>query len=210
MAKSIDLVKKHITEEVFTRLQSPDRGTRDAAWEEVFPVLQQIVFGLLSRKWDADLDLINDLRDKVIFKFFEHVEKFEYVNAHALMSWIYLITDNALKNEFRNTSRNPKTPLEDAHLNQRGPDLHPLETSYVEKIVDQEAWQVIARAMENLNDDQRKVLVLHYWQGLSTKKVAEYMKEQKRKYQTDGAVKSVLHRIKDLMRGQIPGELLTD
>ena len=79
--------------------------------------------------------------------------------------WLYAVARNAIVDRARSRSEAPTEAPEEASAEAGPPDR--AEQSWV-------AWRV-HRALEELPEREREVIVLAYWSGLSQSEVAEYL-----------------------------------
>ncbi len=196
MANYLKLVETNLSRDVFESLKSPDKSCREEAWEKALPVLQTIVFGILNQKWDTHVDNINELRDKIIFKFYEHIETFTYHGSHALIKWIIFTTNNALKNVYRSNSRNPRISLElldldFTHLHAEDPEDEFLE---LEDDSSRRALEAMYNALKQLTVREKEVFDLYYTEKLISREIADRLGK------SDTSVKALLHRAKEKIR----------
>lgn len=82
----------------------------------------------------------------------------------AIGTWLYAITRNAVNDYYRKLSREPAA--EDIELMQ----LIPAQD---DRILTNENLESLASALEQLPDRERKIIVLRFYHGLSSKETAE-------------------------------------
>ncbi len=129
---------------------------------------------VLSNPEDAE-----DLFQEVFFRVYSRAKTFE--EERSLGGWIFTIAHNLCMNKIRD--RKPQDSLEDVSL-------------YVEPAADLgEDWQsVIAHAMSLLSVEQREVIILREYEGLSYSEITDIL------HTTIPSIKSRLYRAKGRLR----------
>jgi RNA polymerase sigma-70 factor (ECF subfamily) len=171
------------------RCQMQDR----AAFAELFNRFHLRVFRsayLIAHRQEA----ADDITQLVFVELFSAFRRYDL--RRPFLPWLYRIVHNVsvdyLKRDRRGRTVAPAT---DAHLETLiGPDPDPGPAEQVEQA---ELRQMIWAAMARLPVNQRAVLVLSYYDGLSEHEVAEAMGIR------PGTVKSRLHRARHAMRDQL-------
>jgi RNA polymerase sigma-70 factor (ECF subfamily) len=107
--------------------------------------------------------------------------------------WLYTIARNAIVDRLRRNGRADATAeLPDVASPEGGPDEQ-AEESY-------RAWRV-HRALEELNPNEREVIELAYWSGLSQSEVASYLGQPLGTVKT--RTRSALARLADVLEGEV-------
>lgn len=151
---------------LLTRCRSRD----DLAWEALVRRMQPRVYGtalhLLRSSEDA-----RDVAQEVFVRLYRHLEALEFVDEGQFVGWLLQTTRHAAVDRIRQIrSRPPRAdvPAEEASLHDPGPS--PEEASLAG---DRQA--LVQRALAQLSDLNREILVLKEIQGLDVKEVAEIL-----------------------------------
>lgn len=111
----------------------------------------------------GDSHLAEDLTSEVFLKVYEKLEKFDESKA-SLSTWIFTIARNRLTDYFRTRkvfSEVPET-LEDT-------------SSVEDSVLNAEALDELANALESLDERARRIIILRYYSGKSLKEISEEM-----------------------------------
>jgi RNA polymerase sigma factor (sigma-70 family) len=119
-----------------------------------------------------DEDCLNILRNKVFIQLFKKdcrkLRQYKEELGKGLAAWIKLITIQTVQNSFRATiriSKNPVVPIDDIDLS-TNPD-------------DDENKMAIREALEHLDNEDKLIIKLFYYKGLSLDDIALIMKKNK-------------------------------
>jgi RNA polymerase sigma-70 factor, ECF subfamily len=148
-----------------------------AAFRELF----QRYTPLLQRAMARDLRSLEEANDLVQQTFLHlHRSRLDFEPGRKLKPWIFTIALNLKREFFRRSKRRFETSLEDDRL------VEPSEGPRGQERSD--AARETARALRQLPDEQREVIELHWFGGLSFPEVAEAVGS------TTAAVKVRAHR----------------
>ena len=147
-----------------------------------------------------------DARDAVQDAFlsaFRALDRFE--GGSKLSTWLHRIVVNASLMKLRTRRRKPESSiedllpgfLEDGHMAQPAVERESSETILVRK----EVREVVRKAIEQLPESYRTVLLLRDLEGFDTEEAAEMLEL------STGAVKTRLHRARQVLRGLLEPEL---
>jgi RNA polymerase sigma-70 factor (ECF subfamily) len=185
--------------ELLARLETGDA----AAIELLMTTYADRVFRLAHSITRNDADAQEIVQDVFLTVFRKHAS---FEGRAALSSWIYRITMNAALNKRRGKRHDVETSL-DAMLPHYGADGHREgDRAYLvadwsltpeAEALSGESRAVLTRAVAELPDHYRAVLVLRDVEGLSNEEVAASLGE------TVGSVKSRLHRARMAVREQL-------
>ena len=129
---------------------------------EIFLEYHKKVVGYICHK-TGDPYLAEDLTSEVFIKVYDKLEDFDDQKA-SLSTWIFTIARNRLTDYFRTRrvfSEVPET-LEDT-------------SSVEDSILNVEALDELAKALEMLDERARKIIILRYYSGKTLKDIAEEM-----------------------------------
>ncbi len=138
--------------------QAGDRQAFAALVEQYWDRLYRWLYHLTRDRHTAE-----DLAQEAFLKAFAHLARFQPdTNFRA---WLFRIAHNAFANQYRAGRRNGSLP-EDLP----GPDRGP-----VAELLEQEALQRVARALERLPAEFRGALLLRIEEGLSFRQIADVL-----------------------------------
>lgn len=148
------------------------------------------------------------LGQEAFLRIFRDAKSYQYPRNFS--TWFYTIVRNLCKNELRWRSRHPTVSIEESldnsdqgsskgiHVgdNLRAPTSNPLE-----KIVKDELSVLLEKAMGNLTDLEREILILKCFQGLKYKEIAEVVSV------SVGVVRSRIHSALEKLRKAVKNYL---
>lgn len=133
-----------------------------------------------------------DLTEQTFLQAYRHFERaVRESEGRPLRPWLIRIAHNLAANYYRDRSRKPQTPLEDAGVL---PAAHTTETL----VEHRDDLKRILDRIEDLPDDRREALIMRFALGMDNREIARALGR------TDGATKVLLHRavrqLEDLVR----------
>ena len=139
-------------------------GDRDSdAFDELYSRYARAVYGLALRRL-GDRGRAEEAFQETFAAIWRSARSFDPERG-AGAPWVYAIARNAIVDRFRSHG-DPSADLPEPADTAAGPEAT-AETSFV-------AWRV-HRALEDLPDNERVVIELAYWSGLSQSEVASYL-----------------------------------
>lgn len=183
-------------------LASLRRGEVDALKalaERYGSMIYRLAFGVTRNQADAE-EVLQDVLLTVARK------GGSFEGRSALGSWIYRVTTNAALNKRRGKRLELETPLEELLPTFKGDGHRAGDRPYIladwsqnpeEELLSGERRRVLERAIDNLPDHYRAVLVLRDVEELSNEEVAALLDE------SVSSVKSRLHRARMVLREQL-------
>lgn len=138
---------------------------------ELFQELYQCFFGKVEayiRSRVGNPHDVEDLVSQVFLKVCQNIDSFSEEKA-AHSTWIYAITHNVVIDYYRKRGRDSSVELcgELPQLPERDRSL--------EGILREECLDTLANALENLEERERDLLLLHYYKNKSLKEIALIM-----------------------------------
>jgi len=127
----------------------------------------------------SDQALAEDLAADVFVRALQAIGKFNYRGV-PVAAWLLRIARNLVIDHFRRSGKRQTVELDDHH-----PDT---SANPVSKVENRLLREDLARVMKHLTDDQRDVIILKFFQGMSNSEVAAVLGKPV------GAVKSLQHR----------------
>ena len=123
-----------------------------------------------------------DLTEQTFLQAYRHFERAQREsNGRPLRPWLIRIAHNLAANYYRDRSRRPQTPIEDASLLSAPHDTEAL-------VEGRERLERIIEAVRELPDDRREALIMRFALGMDNREIARSLGR------SDGATKVLLHR----------------
>jgi len=159
-------------------------GDKEAYREIVEKYMQRAYYIALSFVRDPDDAM--DISQMAFIKAYKNLKRFDI--ERPFFPWFYRILKNLSLDHVKRVGREQEIPLEDVQIIQ-------------EETRDRDLKEALWKAIEQLPTEQREVIVLRYFEGLSYKEIAETVGKP------IGTVMSSLHYAKRKLR-KIAGEFL--
>lgn len=137
-------------------------GRTDIQNEKVYRDYHGRVCGYIRSKINSAQDA-EDLAADVFVKVFEKLGSFDESKA-ALSTWIYTITRNTLTDYFR--TRKVLAEI---------PETMVADTSVEDDVCNAEMLEVLAKALETLDERERDIIILRFYSGKTLKEIAGNM-----------------------------------
>jgi RNA polymerase sigma-70 factor, ECF subfamily len=133
-----------------------------------------------------------DLTEQTFLQAYRHFERAQRESqGRPLRPWLIRIAHNLAANYYRDRSRRPQTPIDDA-----GALSAPHTTEGL--VEDREELQRILEGVQELPDDRREALIMRFALGMDNREIARALGR------TDGATKVLIHRairqLEDIVR----------
>jgi RNA polymerase sigma-70 factor (ECF subfamily) len=123
-----------------------------------------------------------DLTEQTFLQAYRHYERaLRESQGRPLRPWLIRIAHNLAANYYRDRSRRPQTPLDDA-----GPLTMPHTTEGI--VEDREELGRILTCVQQLPNDRREALIMRFALGMDNQEIARALGR------TDGATKVLIHR----------------
>jgi RNA polymerase sigma-70 factor, ECF subfamily len=123
-----------------------------------------------------------DLTEQTFLQAYRHFERARREsNGRPLRPWLIRIAHNLAANYYRDRSRRPQTPIEDASVLSAPHDTEAL-------VEGRERLERIIEAVRELPDDRREALIMRFALGMDNREIARALGR------SDGATKVLLHR----------------
>jgi len=111
-----------------------------------------------------------DLTSEVFYSGFKGWDEYDPQKA-SVITWLYVITNNKLKNYYRDRERNREETV--SIDNEDGPPIDiPYEDDYESAMFLTEMRKVLAKAISCLADRERRIIVLRYFDDLGSEEIA--------------------------------------
>lgn len=161
------------------------------AFRELFERLSPVVLRTMQRQL-LNREEANDLVQQTFLQL--HRARYDFRQGAKLRPWLFTIAMNLKREYLRRVKRRPEAPLELDGYSDPSEGPRGAERS--------DAKRMLASGLSQLPDDQREVIVLHWFEGLSFPEVAEIVGASL------SAVKVRAHRGYTTLRGVL-GESVT-
>ena len=123
-----------------------------------------------------------DLTEQTFLQAYRHFERAQRESdGRPLRPWLIRIAHNLAANYYRDRSRKPQTPIDDA-----GVLSEPVTTEAL--VEDRDDLRRILECVQLLPDDRREALIMRFALGMDNREIARALGR------TDGATKVLLHR----------------
>ena len=123
-----------------------------------------------------------DLTEQTFLQAYRHFERAQRESrGRPLRPWLIRIAHNLAANYYRDRSRRPQTPLEDASLISAPHDTETLVES-------REELEEVLSGVASLPDDRREALIMRFALGMDNKEIARTLGR------SEGATKVLIHR----------------
>jgi RNA polymerase sigma-70 factor (ECF subfamily) len=123
-----------------------------------------------------------DLTEQTFLQAYRHFERAQREsNGRPLRPWLIRIAHNLAANYYRDRSRKPQTPIDDAGVLA---EPHTTETL----VEHRDDLNRILECVQQLPDDRREALIMRFALGMDNREIARALGR------TDGATKVLLHR----------------
>ena len=173
----------------------------EAAFRELIERHQRAVIGVIYRAigdaWEAE-----DLAQRVFIQIFRSARR--YKPTAKFTTWLYTITHNAIRNEYRRRTRHTAESFD--ALTQPGATGEPgvqladlRATDPSRQIVERELQEKIEAAIQQLPEAQRTAVILCRFEGLPYEEIATVLGC------SEAAVKSLLHRARETLKEKLHG-----
>lgn len=107
---------------------------------------------------------VEDIVQTVFLKVYSNLDKYDEIKA-SFSTWIYIITHNTVYDYLKDKRDHPVIELiENTVYSAEEPD---------DSLLNQEALEELARALQKLPQNQRDIIILIYYKNLDRRKVAE-------------------------------------
>ncbi|MFQ5996769.1 MAG: RNA polymerase sigma factor [Dehalococcoidales bacterium] len=148
------------------------------AWTQLYRQHYPRIYAYLCHKL-GDIDLAEDIAAKVFLYAVEGIGSFTY-RGFSLSSWLFRIAHNQAVDHFRRKAKVKTEPLTEELLAKSGVAQEAMEEVLVREDLN--------TALKNITEEQRQVVLLKFFSGLSNAEVAQIMGKP------EGAVKALQHR----------------
>ncbi len=129
---------------------------------EIYPKFHDKILGYLTSRLN-DTVLAEDLCADVFLKVYEKIDTFDSEKS-SLSTWIYTVTRNTLTDYFRTRKVNSEIP-----------ETLAADFSVEETVANNETLELLAEGLEQLDERERNIIILHYYSGFTLTEISEKM-----------------------------------
>ncbi len=133
-----------------------------------------------------DRDVADDLFQETFIKAVRVIDEGRYTDNGKFLSWILRIAHNQVIDHFRARKQSRQVTEAEAGYDVLG-TLRFAERTVEDELVSSQIEQDVRRLVEHLPDEQREVVMMRYYAGMSFKEIAE---------QTDVSINTALGRMR--------------
>ena len=131
--------------------------------EQIYTDYKDKVFAYIRNHVNSQEDA-EDLCADVFVKVYDKLDTFDESKAR-ISTWIYSITSNTVIDFYRTNHIHSEIPE----------DLSDTKSSIEEEVLTQESLSELATALLKLTEEQRDIIVLRYYKGLTLQEVSQKM-----------------------------------
>lgn len=132
--------------------------------EEIYLQYRDKVFGYVRNHVNNTEDA-EDITSDIFIKIYSKLDTYDESKA-SLSTWIYSMTSNTVIDFYRTN-----------HIHSEIPEDLTDDRSLIEdEVLSSESLELLAKALEQLPQELRDIIVLRYYKGLTLQQVAEVMK----------------------------------
>ena len=183
-AQVADALTKEQEKDFVIRCQNGDKSAMEALVRHYQHWVYNIAYGMLGNQEDA-----SDMAQEIFLWLWENIGQFQ--SRSRFSTWLYRIVTNRCINVKDQKKRRQTEPME---IDDSQPWV-PIDTETPEKsVLRLEQREILQKALAQLKDDYRKILILREMRDLSYEELAEVIGC------SVGRVKSKLHKARKVLR----------
>ena len=148
------------------------------AWKELYQSNLPRLYSYIRRRVDS-VAVAEDLAAQVFLEVLERIGGFTY-RGIPIAAWLFRIPHNLVVSHYRHQARLSKEPPDESRADPGGSVEAEVELGFLRT--------ELRAALSELTEEQRRVVVLRFIQGMSTREVASIFKRPA------GAIKALQHR----------------
>nr|WP_319509948.1 RNA polymerase sigma factor [uncultured Draconibacterium sp.] len=160
--------KKHINRLTDEELMTAVKNGNQSAFSELYERFNQRLYYYFYRMLGNDKELANDFLQDIFLKIINKPELFK--PGYKFTSWIFTVAHNMCKNEYRNREVR-KIVSKDENPDQ----FLSNENSYEETMSKEKLITQLFAEIENLEEDQKAILLLKYKENFSLKEISDIL-----------------------------------
>ena len=149
-------------------------------YEEYYDKIARYIFAKLGDQAQAE-----DLSSEVFLKALRSLDSYEE-RGIAMKSWLFRIAHNLVVDHFRKTAKHRTLPIDTVEIESEEDPVKTAETNI--------EFEKASQAMKKLTKEQREVLELRFFGGLTSKEIGHILKKN------DGAIRQMQHAAVEKLR----------
>ena len=166
---------------LLNRYLSGDRGAISQLIERHTPRVRDYI-----RMMVKDRDVADDIMQETFIKVVRVIDDGRYADNGKFLSWVLRIAHNQVIDHFRATKNSKAVNESDAGYNMLG-TVRFAENSVEDRMIAQQIEEDVRRMIDLLPDEQREVVMMRYYSGMSFQEIAD---------QTDVSINTALGRMR--------------
>ena len=143
----------------------------EGAISEIIDRYKKRVFDYIRNMVKSEA-LADDIFQETFIKIVKSLSDNRYVESGKLLSWMLRIAHNQVIDYFRKTKSEAKVSYDNGEVNILN-NKNLVESNVEERIIEKQQHQTIRRLVERLSAEQKEVVILRHYHGLSFKEIAE-------------------------------------
>ncbi|MBR6496373.1 MAG: sigma-70 family RNA polymerase sigma factor [Rikenellaceae bacterium] len=143
----------------------------EGAISEIIDRYKKRVFDYIRNMVKSEA-LADDIFQETFIKIVKSLNENRYVESGKLLSWMLRIAHNQVIDYFRKTKSEAKVSYDNGEVNILN-NKNLVESNVEERIIEKQQHQTIRRLVERLSAEQKEVVILRHYHGLSFKEIAE-------------------------------------
>ncbi len=143
----------------------------EGAISEIIDRYKKRVFDYIRNMVKSEA-LADDIFQETFIKIVKSLSENRYVESGKLLSWMLRIAHNQVIDYFRKTKSEAKVSYDNGEVNILN-NKNLVESNVEERIIEKQQHQTIRRLVERLSAEQKEVVILRHYHGLSFKEIAE-------------------------------------
>jgi RNA polymerase sigma-70 factor (ECF subfamily) len=149
-----------------------------AAFTELYDLHHRRVYTYIYFRVGGQ-ELAEDLTADVFLRALQAIDSFDYRGV-PVAAWLLRIARNLVIDHFRRSGKRQTVELEEHHADSSGDPVSEVENRLLK--------EELVGLMQHLTEDQRDVIILKFFEGMSNAEVSEVLSKP------EGAIKSLQHR----------------
>ncbi|MBO5710573.1 MAG: sigma-70 family RNA polymerase sigma factor [Rikenellaceae bacterium] len=145
-------------------------GEEDAI-SEIIDRYKKRVFDYIRNMVKSEA-LADDIFQETFIKIVKSLNENRYVESGKLLSWMLRIAHNQVIDYFRKTKSEAKVSYDNCEVNVLN-NKNLVDSNVEDRIIEKQQHQTIRRLVERLSAEQKEVVILRHYHGLSFKEIAE-------------------------------------
>ena len=143
----------------------------EGAISEIIDRYKKRVFDYIRNMVKSEA-LADDIFQETFIKIVKSLSENRYVESGKLLSWMLRIAHNQVIDYFRKTKSEAKVSYDNGEVNILN-NKNLVESNVEERIIEKQQHQTIRRLVERLSAEQKEVVILRHYHGLSFKEITE-------------------------------------